>query len=55
MPVGIVQERIPKNVYQLKIQSGNEQSLGSSRAVLLGLGYNEGDLVSSCLKGELKR
>ena len=37
----LIQERIPKIVYQLQIQSENEQSFRLTRAVLLNLGYEE--------------
>ena len=47
-----MQERIPKIVYQLHIQSDNEQGLALARAVLLSLGFGEGDLVASSLKGK---
>jgi ribosomal protein L11 methyltransferase len=47
----LIQERIPKIVYQLQIQSDNEQGLGLSRAVLLNVGYGESDLVSSLSGG----
>jgi len=47
-----IQERIPKIVYQLQIQSDNEQGLWLIRAVLLNLGYAEVDLVSTSLKGK---
>jgi ribosomal protein L11 methyltransferase len=47
-----IQERVPKIVYQLRIQSENEQGLGLTRAVLLNLGYDKEDLVSSELKGK---
>ena len=46
------QERIPKIVYQLHIQSENEQGLALIRAVVLNLGYSQGDLVNSSLKGK---
>ena len=45
-------ERIPKIVYQLQIQSADEPGLVLVRAVLLNLGYTQGDLVSSSLKGK---
>jgi len=48
---GVIQEHIPKIVYQLHIQSDNEQSLLLAQAVLLNLGYHEDDLISSSLKG----
>jgi ribosomal protein L11 methyltransferase len=48
----LIQERIPKIVYQLQIQSKNEQSLRLTRAVLLNLGYGEGDLVSTVFKAK---
>jgi len=48
----LIQERIPKIIYQLQIQSTDEQSLCLTRAVLLNLGYGEGELVSSSLKGK---
>lgn len=48
---GEFQERIPKIVYQLQIQTINEQSLGLVRVVLLNLGYVEGEVVSSFLNG----
>jgi len=44
-----MQERIPKIVYQLHIQSENEQGLNLIRAVLLNLDYAENDLVNSSL------
>ena len=47
-----IQERIPKIVYQLSIQSANEQGLGLVVAVLLNLGYTQGDLINSSLKGK---
>ena len=47
-----IQERIPKTVYQLAIQSKSKQGLELARAVLLSLGYTQGDLVGSCLKGK---
>lgn len=47
-----IQERVPKIVYQLRIQSENGQGLGLVRAVLLNLGYQEKDLVSSEVKGK---
>src|SRR5580704_7683419 len=47
-----IQERIPKIVYQLQIQSQNEQSLALTRVVLLNLGYKETDLVRSESKGQ---
>lgn len=46
----VIQERIPKIVYQLQIRSVNEQAQTLSRAVLLNLGYGEADLVSSVVK-----
>jgi len=46
------QERIPKIVHQLRFQSQTPQGLGLIRAVLLNLGYTEGDLVSSTFKGK---
>ena len=46
------QERVPKIVYQLRIQSANEQSLNLIKAVLLNLGYAESDIVSSSLKNK---
>jgi len=48
----IIQERIPKIVYQLQIQPSDERGLGLVRAVLLNLGYFERDLVGSFLKGK---
>jgi ribosomal protein L11 methyltransferase len=48
----VIQERIPAVVYQLQIQSENEQGLGLSRAVLVNLGYEEEDLVTSEFKGK---
>ena len=47
----IIQERIPKIVYQLRIQSQDEPGLALSKAVLLNLGYSEGDLIASVGKG----
>jgi ribosomal protein L11 methyltransferase len=47
----IIQERIPKVVYQLHIQSDSEDGLALTRAVLMNLGYGEAELVSSVLKG----
>jgi ribosomal protein L11 methyltransferase len=46
-----IQERVPKIVYQLQIQSESKQGLGLTRAVLLNLGYEEDDLVSSESEG----
>jgi len=46
-----IQERIPKIVYQLQIQSASDQGLALVRAVLLNLGYSESDLIGSSLKG----
>jgi ribosomal protein L11 methyltransferase len=46
-----IQERIPKIVYQLQIQSEHEQGLALSRAVLLNLGYKETDLIHCESKG----
>jgi len=46
------QERIPKIVFQLQIHLENEQSTALIRAVLLNLGFKEGDMVSSSLKGK---
>jgi hypothetical protein len=40
-----IQERIPKVVYQLRFQSKDEQGIAFLTAVLLNLGYSEGDLV----------
>jgi len=48
----LIQERIPKFVYQLQIQSSSEQGLGLSRAVLLNLGYQDGDLIDSFRQGK---
>jgi len=48
----LFQERIPKIVFQLHIQSVNEPGIGLIRAVLLNLGYSEVDLVSTSLKGK---
>jgi len=47
-----IQERIPKIVYQLHLQADNSRALGLIRAVLLNLGYREGDLIVSLLKGK---
>lgn len=48
----VIQERVPKFIYQLQIRSDKAQSLGLIRAVLLNLGYEEKDLISSELKGK---
>jgi ribosomal protein L11 methyltransferase len=45
-------ERIPKIIYQLQIQSENEQSSALSRMVLLNSGYSQEDLVSTFLKNK---
>jgi len=47
-----IQERIPKVVYQLRIQIQDEPGLGFLKAVLLNLGYTEGELVVSVFKGK---
>lgn len=47
-----IQERIPKIIYQLHIQSETKQGLELIRAVLLNLGLRESDLVDSSLKGK---
>ncbi|MBF0571901.1 MAG: 50S ribosomal protein L11 methyltransferase [Candidatus Omnitrophica bacterium] len=46
----IIQEFIPKIVYQLCIQSENKQALELARVVLLNVGYREKDLVESVYK-----
>jgi ribosomal protein L11 methyltransferase len=48
----IFQERVPKIIYQLQFQSDNAQGLGLSRAVLLNLGFEEKDLISSESNGK---
>src|SRR5665213_2051603 len=48
----LIYERIPKFVYQLQIQSTNEQGMALCRAVLLNLGYGQGDLVNSIVKAK---
>jgi len=50
-PRSAYQERVPKIVHQLQIRSENEQGLGLIRAVLLNLGYQENDLISSESRG----
>ncbi|MBF0504949.1 MAG: 50S ribosomal protein L11 methyltransferase [Candidatus Omnitrophica bacterium] len=42
----ITQERIPKVVYQLHIQSDTQEHLVLARAVLLSVGYEDKDLVT---------
>lgn len=42
-----IQERIPKLVYQLKIQAKQEKSLALARIVLLNSGYNDQEIVGA--------
>ena len=46
----IIQERVPKIIYQLQFLSPNEQGLALVRAVLLNLGFNESQLVNTYVK-----
>jgi len=48
----IIQERIPKIIYQLRIQSQDEQALVVPQAVLLNLGYSQDNWVVSVDKGK---
>lgn len=48
-----IQERVPKVVYQLRIQAGDEQCLGLARAILINLGHSTTDLVSSSSRGKV--
>ena len=48
----VFQERVPKVVYQLQIQSANARNHALTRAVLLNLGYEDQDLISSETSGK---